>query len=267
MFLHNSITSLFAGTLLLSIFTIAPSVAQESEPANSEAIDIEKLHYKAAYDLLVIRNDGEVLAPGMHNEMRNQIFAIFSKQSDFIILETAYPGILNDLLDNMMPVLIRQVSETVPDLLDRQAKYLVTKLSIKELKEMQRIMIAPTFRRIRKASETNLDLSSVEDAILNDNDLKTDDIVSIQTDTVENILPKLSQADTRFLIKIGSDPVFLKFLTAKPELDKIEAQWSNEDTPENEAELEIIVTNSIENYIANIEESESETSETSDREE
>lgn len=266
MFLHNSITSLFAGTLL-SILTIAPSVAQESEPANSEAIDIKKLHHKAAYDLLVIRNDGENLSPSMQSEMRNQIFTIFSKQSDFIILETAYPGILNDLLDNMMPVLLRQVSETMPDLFDRQAKHLVTQLSIKELKEMQRILIAPTFRRIRKASVSNLDLSSIEDAILNDNDLKTDDIASIQTDTVENILPKLSQADSKFLVKISSDPVFIKFLAAKPELDRIEAQWSNEDTPENEAELETIVTNSIENYIANIEESESETIEISDREE
>ncbi len=245
-------TTAIAAALILSPLSVN---AQENEKL-VEQTSIEKAHYEAAYALADLRQGGPKMTPALIKTMRNQIHQIIKSDPDIAILENEYPGLINAGVDAMMPIVIRQTEAGMPTLFDRQAVLLIKNFSLREIQELDKIFKSPTFRRIRTAAQTNTNLSAVEDVVNEDRDINTSDIDRIQKDTVRNIVPTLSSADNAYLIKTSLNPTFKKFQKLMPQLNAIEAQWSNESTPEQDAEIEAAATKGYEEHFAKFEEGE-----------
>ncbi len=245
-------TTAVAAALILSPLSVN---AQENEKL-VEQTSIEKAHYEAAYALVDLRQGGPKMTPALIKTMRNQIHQIIKSDPDIAILENEYPGLINAGVDAMMPIVIRQTEAGMPTLFDRQAVLLIKNFSLREIQELDKIFKSPTFRRIRIAAQSNVDISALEDFVEVDRDINTSDLEQIQQDTVKNIMPTLSNADTAYLVKTSFNPTFKKFQKIMPQLNAIEAQWSNERTPEQDAEIEAAASKGYEEHLAKFEEEE-----------
>jgi len=256
MILVKNITSLIAGALMFSAIAPSSLAAQEKQTDKAEKSDVEAIHYQEAYDFAFLVNNGITMSPVLQNNMRNQIRAILLQDTYYIDIEKDYPGILHSMLDKITPIIVRQVEGTIPDLVDRYTKFMVKKLTIKELKELKTIFNSPTITRIRNAAESKIDITSLGNQLHEGKEITAYNIDNINQNVVQKLLPKFSDSDRKYLLKISSNPAFQKFTEIKPSLTKIEAAWSNESTPENDNEIVDAIAQANEEYIAKFEQGE-----------
>lgn len=222
-------------------------------PPQKSEIKRDSPEYIAAYSLMDLRQGGAKLSPTLIRNLRNQVHGLLKNDASLALLEEEYPGLINAGLDEMMPIVVRQTESGMPDLFARQAELIAKNMSLSEIKKIRKVFESPTFRRIRTAAQTDTDITVVENIVDEDRDFNQADIDRIQRDTVKNILPKLSKEDNLFLIKTGLNPTFRKFQKLLPRLNAIEARWSNEETPEETAEIEEAAARGYEKHIAKFE--------------
>lgn len=274
--------SIFIATLIMSPITLNAQEVNDNQnseqvakilaspifaPSQKSEVKRDCPQYIAAYSLMEMRYGGSKFSLKLINNLRNQIRGFHNNDTTLLLLEKEYPGLINAGLDEMMPVIVRQTEINWPILFARQARFISKNMTLREIQELDKILRSPTFRHLRTAIETNIDISSVNELVSEDRGFNESDIVRIHTDTMSNVKPTLSKEDNLYLIEVRLNPAFRKFQKLLPRLNAIEAQWSSEETKEEAAEIEEAAARGYENHIAKFEESESETLETSDREE
>lgn len=235
-----------------TIITSPPPIASVAAGKKVEKGE-QSTFYKAAYELVDLQQGGPELSPMLIESMREQFKKILSGGDAYGSLEVIYPGLIDAILDDLIPIVVRQTNRTLPNLFERQARLLGENFSLIELKNLERLFSSPTFRRIRLAGESNLDVGSLDDLINQDREINTSDLQNVRNDTVNNLLPTLSDTDNKYLIKAYANPVFRKYSQFKPRLDKIEAEWSNESTPEDELEIDQVINKTYDDHIAKLE--------------
>jgi len=235
-----------AGFIILTVSFMPPVFALQAQN-DAVTTDNNTSQFQSAYRLAYLQQGGNKMSTALQKNLRKQFSAALETDVDIASLEVEYPGVTNAMVDAILPVAIRQAEDTMPDLLARIAKLYAANLTEGEINEVTAFVDTTSFQRLRTNLEKNLDMS---DALAEglEADVTAEDLNAMVFASAKKTVPDLSLADQLSLADMAVNPSFKKFTKLTPQRQKIEADWNNKSTPEEEAELEAVVTAAMEKF-------------------
>ncbi|WP_448659532.1 hypothetical protein ACPVPU_03445 [Sphingomonas sp. CJ99] len=186
-----------------------------------------------------------------NGEMRAGLLA----DADVEALEKDYPGIVAHMLVRMRPVIERQVETSLPDLWQRTALLFDAKMTPEEIEQAYTYYTSPAGQRLISKVHERFDVKPMIAQVLSDPDsnVTTDSIRQGLANTIPSIVAEFSSEDQIALLAFTRTSAFEKIKALNPLLAQTKTEWSNESTPEEDAEIERVVTEAVEQFIADSE--------------
>lgn len=193
---------------------------------------------------------GPTLSPTLKQTMREQLLQGFALDPSFQELEQAFPGVTVAVVDAVTPVAIRQTEETMPALIERFAALYADGMTTDEIAVAIEWYSSPAYSRLNTAMEANVDLSKIIKDSMADPQAKIsgNNLDEIQKNTAARSTSNLKLEDQAALMRFSQTTAYAKLERLEPRTLQIEAEWTNEDNPEHDAELERITTKALEEF-------------------
>lgn len=242
-----------ASLLLVSVQSPAtPTDATvTAQTGNANVTDVrDSTLFRAAHKLADIHMGGTKMSSEAQATVRAQLMNQFSKMEDFLYLEQEYPGVTQAVADAAVPIAIRQIEDTTPDVIDRLAVLYSNNMTLEELEDLTEWLTTPTMTRVRSLMESNFDLGEIMAGAADDEDyqISTEALQRVKRGSAEEAVSSISPEDIAVIVSFSEQESFKKYLSIKPQAIAIETAWTNESTPAEEVELEAAVTQALENF-------------------
>jgi len=247
------------GFSLLSLPVVPGHIAM-SQPAplerSGEATETPEIssaqsdHFQAAFLMASRSVGGLALSPAVQQVMREQLLQEFAENEDFQELEQGFPGVTLAVVDAVLPVAVRQTEQNTPALIERLATLYAAEMTAAEIAEATEWFSGAAFSRWSAAMESNLDLSKIiRDSITDtETQISSEDLDTIQNDSAARSASTMELVDRAALMRFSETPAFAKLEALKPRSMAIETAWSNEDKPDDTAEIEHITIKTLEEF-------------------
>lgn len=207
-------------------------------------------HFKAAYQMASLSVGGVALSPAVKQIMHQQLLQGFAEDAGFQELEHEFPGVTLAIVDAVLPVAVRQTEQNTPDLIERLAALYAAEMTTAEIAMATEWFSSAAFSRFNAAMESNLDLSKIiRDAIADaETQISSEDLDTIQNDSAAQSASEIELADQAALMRFSETPAFAKLEALKPKSMAIETAWTNEEKPEDAAEIENITIKTMKEF-------------------
>jgi hypothetical protein len=230
------------GVALFAIATLAPLQAALATGETAEQQSPQQQREEAAYEMLVVQNGGTKISTALTAALRQQMGDAYRMDATMLALENEHPGLIEHLLKSTLPIILRQVNASMPDLLRRQARYYADNLTRADIAAITAFYSHPAYPVIRAKVESNVDMSKMmNDAIRNPEqefEITTDDLSDMNTDAANDSMADFTAAERLLLNRFDASPAGKKMVALEKGALAIEAEWSNESTPEEDKEIE-----------------------------
>lgn len=244
-------------TLSLPIMAGQPALSQPApmeppgkaaEPGEQSSLPSD--HFDAAYNMTSLSVGGIKLSPAAKDMMHEQILQGFAQDTDFQELEQQFPGVTLALVDTVVPVAIRQTEETMPALIERLARLYAEEMTADEIAVATKWYSSPAYSRVSAAMEANMDLSQIIQKSIADSDGRVSDmdLEAVNRNSAAQSASAMELADRSVLMRFSATSAFAKIEALKPKSLMIEAEWTNEDNPDHDAELEALTIKVLEEF-------------------
>ncbi|WP_417620964.1 DUF2059 domain-containing protein [Parasphingorhabdus sp.] len=240
--------------LFLAITSLSGQMAwaqtTTAEAAASATHSIASSHFEAAYNMASLSVGGVKLSAAAKQVMHDQILQGFSQDADFQELEQEFPGVTVAMVDTFVPVAIRQTEETMPALIERLARLYAEKMTAEEIAVATEWYSSPAYSRINAIMESNMDLSQIIRKSIADSDSQVSDkdLEAMNQNSAAQSVSAMELADRSVLMQFSATSAFAKIEALKPKSLMIEAEWTNEDNPDHDAELENLTIRVLEEF-------------------
>jgi|GEM_PF-2245500 len=240
--------SLVSGQMVLAQPAPLAAPSERAESADSPA-DKSSL-FAAAYRMASLSVGGITMSPTLKQAIREQLLQGFALDPSFQELEQAFPGVSVAVVDAVTPVAIRQTEETMPALIERFAALYAEAMTADEIESAIEWYGSPAYSRVNAAMESNVDLSEIIADSMTDPqaEISGNDLDKIEKSSAARSASDLTLEDKAALMRFSRTPAYAKLERLKPRAQQIEAQWTNEDSPEHDAELERVTTKALEDF-------------------
>jgi hypothetical protein len=203
--------------------------------------------YKAAYEMAILQQGDANFSDELLASMSSQIYIAYSEIPEFAELEEASPGFLDALVAAVIPVIVKQTTDSYPALYDNLAKFYAKNLELEDIENATRFFATDSYRVIRESTENNLDMSSILSGAVEDPDgnISSDDLEKLVENSVAQSVGGWDKQVRTDLLKFAFTPTGRKMTSLRAQRNQIEADWANESTPEEDRELEEVLENVI----------------------
>lgn len=177
----------------------------------------------------------------------NDMASAFRDDADFQAMEEEYPGLIEAVLKEMKPALLRFTRNGLPDHYKRVAALLATQFSAPELEDIAQFYLSPTGQKIIQGMHQNQSVGAVLAEVMADPDKPTSiaAVVSDQRATAEATKKLIDKGDEQALLELTKKPYFARLASLAPAMRKLDQELANEPAPEFEKEIEALVEATI----------------------
>lgn len=241
----------FGGLPLLAL-----SLALALTPAAARADDADAIsaspsgRYEAAYKMASLSIGGLALSPALKDLMREQLLNEFHQNADFQALELEYPGLTVAVVDAVLPVAVKQTEKNTPALIERLANLYAVEMTADDVVVATEWFASPAFSRISAAMVNNMDLSTIIKNAMADAESQVSDeeLEALRDNSAARSTDKMSSADRAALMRFSATSAFARLEALKTRTGKIQTDWTNEDHPTDNTELEDITLKTMEDF-------------------
>jgi hypothetical protein len=220
---------------------------------NDSHITADELRYSEAYDMVVRRNGGLAISPLMVSTLDRQLKNAFASDPVMKKREDEYPGLVNYVVDKMMPVWVKQINDDLPKSFAEEADYYAVNMTLSDIKAAKRFFGRPEFTRIREKLAGSVDFSALIDTSLKDPDKKMDITVDrmkgLQKGAASNALAELTPAERKLITSFNLSATGQQLIKLHAGALAIQTKWSNQSTPEENKELGDVVSKAMDEFI------------------
>ena len=207
---------------------------------------------QAAYDMLVLQNGGTGISPSLSRGLEQQIGDALRNDGEILEMETEFPGLVEHLVKAVTPIALRQVNDTMPDLFQRQAVYYAEKMTAAEISAATAFYSRPEYPAIQKKVQSKVDVTEIMTEAVRSGDeefkITGDALNDVGRNAATQALSEFTAQEFKLLLEFGLSPHGRKLTLLRPGATNIEAQWSNESTPEEDKELEDVVIKAMSEF-------------------
>jgi hypothetical protein len=247
----------FSTSAAIMVLCLSPAAARENtaKSAVEVAVDDSAMQstkrFQAAHKLADLHVGGVELSQSLKDSLRAQITQVFVADQDFQDMEKEYPGIIEDLIETLVPMAIRQTEATIPDFIDRLTTLYSDNMTVDEMIEASAWLSSPVFSRLRMSMESKFDIRQIVTKFMVDEDTQISgtDLQTMKLDAVAKTYPNLSLEDKASLMRMSSTQGVRKFVSLEKQSQEIETIWTNEESPEDDAEIEAATIAVMEKYM------------------
>lgn len=179
-----------------------------------------------------------------------ELAAALRSNPDMAETEREYPGIVDHIVIRMRPAVERMTRDALPKLWERTARLFDVHMTPSEIAQAQAFYGSPAGQRLIDAVSRNFDFKPMLGEATTDKDISAGSFRQGVAAGMPAIIAGMSKADQAVLLAFGSTAAFAKIQKLNPEVMRVKAAWANETTPEQDAELEAIVTRAAEEFMA-----------------
>ncbi len=237
--------------------TLAGSLPLVAMPSPVEAVEnseasVSETRQAAAYEMLVTQNGGTDISPAMVGKLADQMKTAFKRDANMVALDNDHSGLVDHLVDTAIPVIVRQVNRTMPDLFVRQSRYFAEKMTMAEIAEVTNFYRNPAYPSISKKLAGNVDFSTLlNEAIENPDspiDISGKDLEDLKKGAATSSMAHFTSEERNLLMKFGLSSTGRKLQSLQSGALAIEARWSNESTPEDDKELDDLIIKTMSDF-------------------
>lgn len=249
----------FSGATFLWL-AIAPGQVAMAQPSSFDAARTPteiaattpdpSSHLDAALAMANLSTGGVQLSTAMKQMIREQLLLGVAQDTSFQDLEEDFPGVTIAVVDALMPALTRQAEETMPALIASYAALYAEEMTAKEIAIATEWYSSSAYTRLRTTMESSFDLSKIIQDVMADSEseVSSEDLETIERSSAAKAVPVMALDDKAALMRFSETSAFAKIEALKPRTRLMEAQWSNKQNPEHEAELESITIKALEEF-------------------
>jgi hypothetical protein len=177
----------------------------------------------------------------------------FASSKDFQELEASYPGIIKHMTSTIIAEAARQSDATLPALRAKLQNIYATGMTIAELNEALSFYKSPLGQRLIADQNTDKNLGGLFAAAIENGKVDAKDLNARTRNIAIESVKENSNADNLALLAFSRTAAFKKILKLGPEVQKVTTDWMNESTPEEDAEMDRVIAQTMEDYIAKAE--------------
>lgn len=241
---------LYLATGQMAFSQTMPAEAYSTTSDAAEPSSEPSGHFEAAYAMASLSIGGVSLSPAVKQVMREQLLAGFAQDANFQSLELEFPGVTVAVVDVVLPIAVRQTEQTTPVLIKRLATLYAAEMTADEIAVATKWYSSPAFDRISATMESNMDLSQI---ILNsmvdtEHQISSEDLETIDQNSAAQSASAMELADKAALMRFSGTTAFAKLESLKPKSLMIQTEWTNEEDPDQDAEIETIMIKALEDF-------------------
>lgn len=250
--------TLTAVAMLLAL----PAGAAQPEPsvaANQVIVgQPDQATLNAGIRLATVLNPEDLMVAAEKRGFEEELIPALRKHEDYVALEAKYPGIIDEVAMRMRPLLEEYGRASMPQRLQQMGLFFAQRFSRVELEDMLAFYTSPTGQRLIRAMFANASMQGIVDEAIADPEQQTSiDAVNQIFASSLNALPKaLIESDRPVLRELMRKPWFARIRAVAPEMRQLQQQMINEPDPAFEGRLDQVITETIENFIEQSEQSE-----------
>ena len=176
----------------------------------------------------------------------------FRGNDDFKALEADFPGFTDTVLAELKPALARFTRRELPAYHARVAELFASRLDTAEIDDLAAFYQTPTGQKMIRGMHENLTARATVGEVMTDPDKPTSysAIAKDHQDAAEVTTKLIDRSDEPALLEFAKKPYFTRLAALGPALRKLEQDFTNEPSPQFEAEVEAIIKATIAKFEA-----------------
>ena len=181
-----------------------------------------------------------------------QIVPAFRGQKDYAALEARYPGVIDAIARAVRPAMERNVRASLPRSRAIMGVFFAERFALAELVELSTFYGSPTGQKIIRAMFANASMGGIVSEVVADPKAQTsltavDEIFRSSLNALPGVLEK---SDQEALVALSRNPAFARLKAVGSDMRKLQQQMINKPDPEFEAELDRVLAQAVEAYVA-----------------
>lgn len=214
--------------------TAQPSPASASAPAPTSTPSV------AGMRIATTLASEEVVRTATAKVLRDQVPKAFAKDPNFQEMERSFPGITNEFLNVMEPIVVAATIKRLPIYQAKVAALFDRRMNPSELNATGDFYASPAGRRVVALAVAGLDFGPILKRQIESEGktaIASGEISSAAEAAVAPAMKQLDPSEMKVLIAFGSSPAGLKVNQMRAELALLAAEENNRPDPATEAEI------------------------------
>lgn len=210
---------------------IAPS-ASASAPTPTPSAAGMRIAATLASEAIVRKATGRIL--------RDQVPKAFAKDPDFQKMEQSFPGITNEFLDVMEPIVVTATIKRLPIYQAKVAALFDLRMNAAELNTTADFYESPTGKRVVALAIEGLDFGPILKRQLEtsgNTDIAPREIGRAAEAAVGPAIDQLNPSEIKVLVAFGSSPAGQKVNQMRAEIAQLAAEENNRSDPAVDAQI------------------------------
>ena len=233
----------------LFALTGSPGLAMAAHRAPPIQAASDAVRLQLGTELGRLMNSEEVTRAQSEKLFEETLPKSLAANPDFQALEAKYPGISKAAIDAMQPVLMRQVMTALPELWRRLGTFYAANMTESELHGAVDFFSSPTGSKVIKLIAMGMDLSAAVSDVMKGGEITDRALVAGLRGSAAGLAAALSAAEERECARFLATPSGKKLIAISRQARAVAVQWSNESSPEQDAEIERVMTEVMERFI------------------
>ncbi len=225
----------------------APSPAA-SKAYTAPAPSAEQM--QLAMDLAKITSDGAAGTPEMLVSVNMLVEGQLAAQPSMKELEKGHPGIIKHISKIITDVSHRQTEASMPKLQSQLQTLFATNMNGRELQQALAFYRSPVGMKLIAAQHSGKNLDGMFASILENGEITERDLKTRNLQVSGDVTKNLEGVEEQTLLDFAKTQAFLKIRMLGPKVTTITTTWSNESSPEDDAEMDAIISQEIADFMA-----------------
>lgn len=227
---------------------LSPAVAS-AQPAPAEAVSPDASERRAAGLKLasLLYSDERQLAAA-NGPVMDQMEAFFRADPSFSTLEAQSPGLIDEVMAGMKPLLVEFTIDEAPRYRRGVAEIYARHMSVDDIDQAAAFYASPLGQKLLDKVGENLSLTSMLGEMSVDLDAPTSEraVTNDLDRTAMRAINEMTAEELAEIEKIEGADWFKSIERARPDLVAYDTRFTNEPAPEFEARVEQVVTEILE---------------------
>ncbi len=232
---------------------VCSAVSPPIETSAVAAGTVQSREYMSSYELARMVSPTDLTLSSMDKLMSGALHDALKTDPDMAALEKDYPGITAAMINAMRPIMLKDISDTLPDLWDAMAHIYARGLKLPEIAECIAFFKTEAGRILVRQMHDNYKGTNLMAEIVANPDAPPSNATA-RKDDIEAATVAIGAMSTEHKAQFGKfafGPTGTKLRALAGEIAKATQEWENKENPALDAALEKAATEALAKYQAN----------------